>query len=76
MEKKKLRYVLVGTGQRSWMYINALIKEHSADGELCALCDTNTIRMNFWNEYITEKSDFPKVPVYKAEDFDKMIADV
>ena len=30
--KKKLRYVQVGTGQRSWMYTTALMKEHAKDG--------------------------------------------
>ena len=45
MSEKKLRYVHVGTGQRSWMYITALMKEHADDGELCAICDTNQHRM-------------------------------
>jgi len=55
---KKLRYVVVGTGQRAWMYINALIKTHAVDGELCAFCDTNSIRMNFWNKYIVNGLDY------------------
>ena len=65
MANKKLRYVIVGTGQRAWMYLNALITTHSVDGELCALCDTNSIRMDFWNQYITKKSGFAPVPVYR-----------
>ena len=76
MANKKLRYVQVGTGQRSWMYITALMKEHAADGELCALCDTNSIRMDFWNKYIGEKFCHAPVPTYKAEDFDRMIAEI
>jgi len=73
---KKLRYVVVGTGQRAWMYINALIKTHAVDGELCAFCDTNSIRMNFWNKYIADKAGHAPVPVYKAENFDRMISEI
>ena len=74
--KKKLRYVQVGVGQRSWMYITALMKEHAADGELCALCDTNRKRMEFWNGYIKEKFDHAPLPLYPAGEFDRMIAEI
>lgn len=59
---KKLRYVLVGTGQRSWMYTTALMKEHAADGELCALCDTNSHRMDFWNNFFKEEYGHEPLP--------------
>ena len=75
MSDKKLRYVHVGTGQRSWMYITALVGKHSNAGTLCALCDTNQHRMDFWNKYIGEKYGHPGVPTYKAADFDRMIAE-
>ena len=74
--KKKLRYVLVGTGQRSWMYTTALMKEHAASGELCALCDTNQHRMDFWNRFFREQYRHKALPTYKACDFDRMIAEI
>ena len=75
MSEKKLRYVHVGTGQRSWMYITALVGKHADVGELCAICDTNQSRMDYWNKYIAEKYNHPAVPTYKAADFDRMIAE-
>lgn len=74
--KKKLRYVLVGTGQRSWMYTTALMKEHAKDGELCALCDTNQHRMDFWNKFFKEQYKHKTLPTYKADQFDRMIAEI
>ena len=74
--KKKLRYVQVGTGQRSWMYTTALMKEHAKDGELCALCDTNQHRMDFWNKFFKEQYKHKPLPTYKADQFDKMIAEI
>ena len=74
--KKKLRYVQVGTGQRSWMYTTALMKEHAKDGELCALCDTNQHRMDFWNKFFKEQYKHKPLPTYKADQFDRMIAEI
>lgn len=75
MAEKKLRYVHVGTGQRSWMYITALMKEHAEAGELCAICDTNQHRMDYWNRYVKKNYDHAPIPTYKAADFDRMIAE-
>ena len=76
MAKKKLRYVHVGTGQRAWMYITALMKNYADVGELCALCDTNQLRMDFYNSYIKEKYRHNPLPTYKADEFDKMISEI
>lgn len=73
MTKKK--YVLVGTGGRCSMFIDALIKDYKDDNELVALCDTNQTRMNYWAKYIKENGG-PVVKTYKAADFDKMIAEI
>ena len=74
MSEKK-RYVHVGTGQRAWMYFTALAGKHADAGELCAICDTNQHRMDYWNRYLSEKYHFGPVPTYKAADFDRMIAE-
>ena len=75
MSERKLRYVHVGTGQRSWMYITALVGKFADAGELCAICDTNQHRMDYWNRYIGEKYGHAPLPTYKAADFDRMIAE-
>ena len=69
----KKRYVHVGTGQRSWMYLTALAGKHADAGLLCALCDTNSHRMDYWNRYLGEKYNCGPVPTYRASDFDRMI---
>ncbi len=74
MSQKK-KYVLVGTGGRSSMYIDALIGDCGDVGELLALCDVNQTRMNYWNNYIAGKQKGKTLPTYKAEDFDRMIAE-
>lgn len=74
MSQRK-KYVVVGTGGRSTMFISALVKEYQDVGELKAFCDTNQSRMDFYNTYISEELKHPKVPTYKASGFDAMIAE-
>jgi predicted dehydrogenase len=72
MSRKK--YVLVGSGGRSRMYYEALTKTYKDTTELTAICDVNQVRMDFTNAAIKEMGGTP-VKTYKAEDFDKMIAE-
>ncbi len=69
------RYVLVGTGGRSWMYTAALMKEFSEYGELAAFCDVNQLRMDHNNDLIKEHYGKGPLPTYKAHEFDRMIAE-
>lgn len=69
---KVKRYVLVGTGVRSAFYYESFLKDFKESAKLCAICDTNTTRMNAINDHIEEISG-SRVPTYKAEDFDKMV---
>jgi hypothetical protein len=39
----------MGTGGRSWMFIQALVTTYRDKCELAAFCDTNQTRMNFYN---------------------------
>ncbi|CAK7219686.1 hypothetical protein SBRCBS47491_003931 [Sporothrix bragantina] len=66
------RYVLVGTGVRSAFYYESILRDFKDSAKLCAICDTNTTRMNAINDHIEEISG-ARVPTYKAEDFDKMV---
>ncbi len=75
------KYVLVGAGSRSGMYISTLCcdefkEQFTRDGDLVALCDTNQSRMDYWLSFVRENASEAKLPAtYKAADFDRMIAE-
>ena len=72
----KKRYVVVGTGARSDMYISALTGGDYKDyAELVGICDLNQGRMDYYNERIAKLYNHPAVPTYLSQDFDKMIAE-
>ncbi len=75
MEKKK--YAVVGTGGRSSMYIEAIVKTFPENARLVALCDVNQTRMDYYNKKVIKKLDpnYPDLPTYKAHFFDRMIAE-
>ena len=66
------RYVVVGTGSRSGMYIKALADSHRDVGELVGLCDLSATRMNYYNAKLAEWNH-PPVAAFAAEQFDQMI---
>lgn len=74
MSQRK-RYAVVGTGGRSVMYIKSLMTDHKDTGELCAFCDTNQTRMDFYNNMLAKDFNAAPLPTYKAENFDQMIKD-
>ena len=79
MEKERMKmkkYVLVGTGSRCGMYLEALAGEFRDAGDICALCDINQTRMNYWNRRLQEKYGHAPLPTYKADQFDRMIAEI
>ncbi|PTX98840.1 dehydrogenase [Spartobacteria bacterium LR76] len=67
------RYAVVGTGGRSWMFIQALASTFRDSCELVAFCDTNSTRMNFYNREIGQKYGLSPVATYRAEDFDQLV---
>ncbi len=69
----RTRYAVVGTGGRSWMFIQALSTKYRDRSELVGFCDTNQTRMSFYNREIAEKSGASPVATYPALDFDTMI---
>lgn len=73
----KKRYAIVGTGGRSSMYIQALVKTFADTAELVGLCDCNQTRMNYYNQKFIKQlaPDYPTLPTYLAIDFDKMITE-
>lgn len=51
----RIRYAVIGTGSRAGMYIDALTGAHSEDGELAALIDLNTGRLQYYSDRIQQK---------------------
>ncbi|MCK4601949.1 MAG: Gfo/Idh/MocA family oxidoreductase, partial [Phycisphaerae bacterium] len=74
MPQTKRRYAQVGLGSRSGMYTKAVTGEFKDFCELVALCDVNQGRMNLANRLIEENGAKPAA-TYKAEEFDKLIAE-
>ncbi len=72
------RYVVVGTGSRSSMYIRAAAGEFPEHAELVGLCDLNPGRMDYYNHDFLKKhcGGHPDVPTFTADRFDEMIRTV
>ena len=70
------KFVLVGTGSRSGMYLEGLAGDFKDAGVIAALCDTNFSRMNFWVELLSQKYGLDKLPTYHASEFDRMISEI
>ena len=73
-KKGKKRYVLVGTGARSFMFSESLLQTYKATAELAAICDLNPVRMAYNNAVFQKSFGIRPVRMYEAADFDKMIA--
>ena len=71
MEKK--RYAHVGIGGRARMYYEAIAKTYSETSELVAFCDINRTRMEYANNILENELGYHKVPMYGADEFEKMI---
>jgi predicted dehydrogenase len=65
------KYVNVGVGSRSRMYLTAITKTFAKDNELVALCDTNQGRLEAAARFVAPNGSKPKK--YLAADFDQMI---
>ena len=73
---KRKRFVQVGTGGRCEMYLEAMCGNYKDVAELVGICDSNSIRMDYWNHHLQEKYGIAPLPQYKAHEFDKMIAEL
>ena len=69
----KKRYAQVGLGGRARMYYKAIAKEFSETSELVALCDINRTRLEYANEVLENEFGYNRLPMYGAEEFEKMI---
>lgn len=66
------KYVVVGTGGRSGMYITALSEQFTDSCDLVALCDRNVGRAQLYRDRIRESTG-RDVAVYTDDQFDRMI---
>ena len=73
MEKK--RYAHVGIGGRARMYYHALTTTYKDTAELVAFCDINRTRMEYANEIIKDQFGYHEIPMYGADEFEKMIVE-
>ena len=71
MEKK--RYAQVGIGGRARMYYKAIAEDFNETSELVAFCDVNRTRMEYANSVLEGEYGYHKVPLYGADEFEKMI---
>ena len=69
----KKTYVVVGTGGRATMYIEAILKTYPDSCRLAGFCDVNQGRMDFYNEELQSKYNVEPVATYLADQFDRMI---
>ncbi|HUQ10713.1 MAG TPA: Gfo/Idh/MocA family oxidoreductase [Steroidobacteraceae bacterium] len=67
----RTKYVNVGVGSRSRMYLTAITKSFKDGNELVAVCDTNQGRLETAARFVAANGAKPKK--YLAADFDKMI---
>lgn len=69
----KKRYVIVGTGGRSFMFVDALLNLYKDSCTLAAICDVNPLRMEYHNLRYSKEWNAKPVPMYPASDFDVML---
>ncbi len=69
------RYALVGTGSRAGMYIRALATTYRDSSRLVGLCDLNQTRMDWYNRWLRDEFNAPPCPTYRADQFDRMLAE-
>jgi predicted dehydrogenase len=65
------KFVIVGMGSRSRMYLTAITKTFAEGNELVGICDTNPGRMDLAANFVAPNGAKPKK--YAAADFDKML---
>ena len=69
----KARYAQVGIGGRARMYYNAITSTYKETSELVAFCDINRTRMEYAQSVIKETNGYHDIPLYGADEFEKMI---
>lgn len=69
----KKRYVIVGTGGRAVMFVDAIVSTFAAESELVGLCDLSPTRVRWHLGRVGAKYGHPAVPAFEPHQFDEMI---
>ncbi len=70
----KKRYVQVGLGSRSSMYLDSIMKDYKDIAEITGVCDSNMKRLDFTINKAVKRNDYDvEIKRYNYLDFDKMI---
>ena len=69
----KKRYVQVGLGGRARFFYEAIAGRFSETSEICGFCDINRTRLEYAQKVLVEQYGYDSVPLYGADEFDKMI---
>ncbi len=67
------RYAIVGTGARSLMFSEALLKDYHATCELVGICDISSKRLDYMNALFGKRYGAKPVRTFAADDFKLMI---
>src|SRR5262245_41178689 len=62
-------------GARAGMYVEAIVGPYREAAELVGLCDLSQTRMDWHNRRIQARAGGPLRPTYRAEGFDRMVAE-
>ncbi|HEX4196783.1 MAG TPA: Gfo/Idh/MocA family oxidoreductase [Caulobacteraceae bacterium] len=65
------RYAIVGTGARSYLYLQALLGEHAEDGELVGVCELNPGRLRRAASFAADGG--VPVPMFEPAEFKRML---
>jgi len=69
------RYVIIGTGSRAGMFVNAISTTYADVAKLVGFCDYSQIRMNWYNRQLESNNRSGPIPTYHPEQFEQMIAE-
>lgn len=69
----KKRYVQVGVGGRARFFYNAVGGTYHETSEIVAFCDINRTRLEYAQKVMMEEHGYPALPLYGADEFEKMI---
>ena len=76
-EPTRRRHAVVGTGHRAEMYVQALLDSHADVGTPVAWCDTNPVRMNYYDRLFRSYAPDVALPSsWPAEEFEEMLSSV
>jgi len=67
-----MRYALVGTGSRAFMYLDAICGTYRDHHQLVGICDPSHVRMDFHHSRLAHKYGVD-VPRYEIDRFDDMV---